>query len=537
MLKVLIADDEIKVCRLISCLIDWEAMGLSVIGMVHDGLSAFRFIKEYTPDIVITDIKMPRYDGLELIKNAREYNSDIHFIIISGYSDFSYAQKAIKFGVEDYLLKPIKKKELELALNKLIMSQQQLENNRKEKEIMHRRITHATQKAKGSFLKELLEKPEDFRKYSGTEEINNIYCCRLTEGYYQVIALLLTMQTIPTDSNMAEFMTAKAKDVIANELSAMDEVLSIHQDGTIYCLLNGTAVQFEEIRKHIKKIRSLLLGFQDVFGKLRLTIALSSVKESFLDIYDCFDEARNAALNRVISPPNPILYFDETCIPTRKTDELLNHNFRKRFLFNIETFHFDDQAMLFSELKTAIKVSEDLNGAFILQIYKDLIDLFHFGVKNCGIHIKQENYTAKLLSHFHCCHTIDDIFDYMYRQFSDYLFEWKEEKKLESTKPIRTAKQFIKIHYAEPLTLEIIGNQIGLNSSYFSSIFKKETGVSFVEYLTEVRIEASKQMLAETNDSILIISERSGFNDLKYFNKKFRQITGLNPTDYRKLYS
>ncbi|HEY8349074.1 MAG TPA: response regulator [Clostridia bacterium] len=109
-MRVLIADDEIKVCQLITHLVDWQSLGFEIAGVVNDGKAAYQFICDNKPDIVITDIRMPNYDGIELVRRAKELYPEMHFIIISGYSHFEYAQSAIKYGVEDYLLKPLKKR-------------------------------------------------------------------------------------------------------------------------------------------------------------------------------------------------------------------------------------------------------------------------------------------------------------------------------------------------------------------------------------------------------------------------------------------
>ena len=116
MLKVLIADDEIKVSQLVFLFFYWEELGMEVIGIVNDGVKAYEIIVEKQPDIVITDIRMPGMDGIELVEKTireLEFGKKVFFVIISGYSQFEYAQQAVKLGVEDYLLKPIKKKELE----------------------------------------------------------------------------------------------------------------------------------------------------------------------------------------------------------------------------------------------------------------------------------------------------------------------------------------------------------------------------------------------------------------------------------------
>ncbi|MFV0529605.1 MAG: response regulator [Lachnospiraceae bacterium] len=130
-MKVLIVDDEKKICMLIHSLIAWENLGLESIGMAYDGASAYEIIERVRPHIVITDLKMPECDGIELIEKTIESRLDVRFIIISGYQDFEYAKSAIKYGVKDYLTKPIQKEDLESTLVKL---KTEFEESRKQQE-------------------------------------------------------------------------------------------------------------------------------------------------------------------------------------------------------------------------------------------------------------------------------------------------------------------------------------------------------------------------------------------------------------------
>ena len=109
MMKVIVADDEAKVCQLICSLVDWASLDMEVAGVAHNGIEALELVETLRPDLIITDIRMPGYDGLELISRAKAAKPDLDFIIVSGYRHFEYAQSAIKYGVSDYLLKPIKK--------------------------------------------------------------------------------------------------------------------------------------------------------------------------------------------------------------------------------------------------------------------------------------------------------------------------------------------------------------------------------------------------------------------------------------------
>ena len=119
MWKVLIADDEKLICRLVQALVDWTSLDMVVEATAENGLEALELIRECNPDILITDIRMPGCNGLELIRQAKEINPELEIIIISGYAHFEYAQSAISYGVGNYILKPIKQQELLETLQKI----------------------------------------------------------------------------------------------------------------------------------------------------------------------------------------------------------------------------------------------------------------------------------------------------------------------------------------------------------------------------------------------------------------------------------
>lgn len=536
MLKVLIVDDEIKVCRLIQCLVDWEALGLELIGFAQDGLTALDYVKQYSPDIVITDIRMPNYDGLDLIKNSLEINKNIHFIIISGYSQFDYAQKAIKFGVDDYLLKPVKKKELLQTLQKLITKHQALKDNLSEKEEIKKQLTFTEKKLKRNFLSELLEKSTITADSSNPDEINKHYHCNFVRGNIQLLLIQPVIKGSNTDSRVYEFVLSKIRDTVAEDLSLFSEVISIVRSDYVYCLINGTNEEFSRLRKQLKKFRTAILELKDVIGDFRLFIALSSEKSDLSGINDCKREVRIANLNKLISGADLLEYTNIKPAAVR-SEQIVDGKFRKEFLFNIETLNHIQQKILFDKLKSDIKSVSNLTGQLVFDVYKELIDLFKFSIRTYGIIIKNENLLETLMYDFFMYCSVDEVFDNLLQRIDESLDTWTAEKKLENSKPIRLAKQFINENYNQALTLEIIGDKIGFNPTYFSSVFKKETGMNFVDYITEIRVQNAKQILVDTDKSIIDISTQVGFNDIKYFTKKFKKSTGLSPTEYRKLYS
>ncbi|MDC7124146.1 MAG: response regulator, partial [Spirochaetales bacterium] len=188
MLKLLIVDDEKKVCQLIEYILDWKNLGISIIGTANDGETAYKKILEEEPDIVITDIRIPIYDGIEIIKKTREQGLDVSFIIISGYSQFEYAQSAIQFGVVNYLLKPIKKKELQISIEKIIKKKETKNAFEKENKVLKKHLAINEQNNRANFLKDLLtispEKEDNYFQRKEIEDINKKYSCNFQQGYF-----------------------------------------------------------------------------------------------------------------------------------------------------------------------------------------------------------------------------------------------------------------------------------------------------------------------------------------------------------------
>ena len=158
MLKVLLVDDEKHICILLKKLVDWEAMDLTIVGEQYDGLSAYDYICTHEPEIVITDIKIPGIDGLEMIRRVREKKLNVSFILISGHKNFEYAHSAINYGVENYLLKPLNKDELTdnlISIRNRIFEEKDLIETRN---TINSRIIRSTSRLHRQFLSDFIEK-------------------------------------------------------------------------------------------------------------------------------------------------------------------------------------------------------------------------------------------------------------------------------------------------------------------------------------------------------------------------------------------
>lgn len=540
-MQVLIADDEIKVCQLITHLVDWQLLGLEVAGVVNDGKAAYQFICDNKPDIVITDIRMPNYDGIELVRRAKELYPEMHFIIISGYSHFEYAQSAIKYGVEDYLLKPLKKKELEGTLRKIIEKNFALEQIASEKEELQSMIIHAEEKARKNLLADMIMNPGGIEQPFSIEMANREYHCRFVQGCFAIMKLQPFLPAEAVDDAAYALLLPKLEDMAAERLSTCcEEIVTSIIDNAVLIIINMKEHDLTEAKRQLCKMKNDVSNLREIFLEVRLVTGISSVTDDMGKLPGRIQEADIAILNRISEQGKNIFEYSDYKSAGIPVSDLVDHKFRSALLGSLEILDMEGIAEKLQSLSYKFK-PYSFDGKLIFECYMELVSIFQFGVKNFGMRnfdiefdFPDENWFRKK---YNLYMTVQEVFDGLLGNISQLFGKFEESRKMADYKPIRLAKQYINENYNKPLTLESVSARIGFNPAYFSTLFKKETGKNFSEYIMEVRIQNAKQLLIQTSRNVDDIAVEVGYSDLKYFSKLFKKITGLNPSEYRKLYS
>ena len=540
MLKVLIIDDEVKVCRLIQCLINWKELGLEVIGTCHDGFLAMDAIRLYMPDIIITDIRMPGCDGLTLIKKAQEINPNLHFIIISGYGQFDYAQKAIQYGVSDYLLKPIKEKELKNTLISIVEKHNNISmQNQKAKEIQNE-LSDTQQRIRSNFINDLLLNPRLLQNYSDITQLNQTYYTHFYSSSFVLACISFDAAQPELSPDVARFIQTKIMSMAAAGLQAFHDNLIAVARRKIFLLVNDTEDVLEkELYPALKFLRSSILALREICPSLHVLIAQSNIRSSFHQIPECFEEITICLHEKIISGGDSVFLYSQLPAIPQTPGDFITPEFRSHFMTYIETFHCDAFSLLITRLSDKLRDTPSITGHFVYQVYSELTDLFLFSIKQYKITMTSDD--ILLRQHwddaFSTFESIPDAFEYLTNAWIQLLKDHHLRRQKSQSKSVLLAKQYINEHYAEPLTLDQIGQIVGLNPSYFSNIFRKESNCTFTEYLTEIRMKNARQLITDTDLEIIEIAEQTGFHDIKYFSRCFRKITGMTPSAYRKLFS
>lgn len=200
MLKVIIVDDENKIIKLIRYLVDWSSYDMEIAGTANDGQTALSLILSQKPDIVITDVRIPNFTGVELVQKTLTAGLCPYFIIISGYSDFKYAQQAIKLGVEDYLLKPIKKNDLDAALTKIISKNNIAHENSLQVERLLNTLSKNEHQVKSQLLTDLLIKHASLENSA----VKELYNCEFSGDSFRCIIFYVFCNICPPDASPSE---------------------------------------------------------------------------------------------------------------------------------------------------------------------------------------------------------------------------------------------------------------------------------------------------------------------------------------------
>ncbi|WP_341878147.1 response regulator transcription factor [Defluviitalea saccharophila] len=522
MYKVLIVDDEMIVRIGLKSMIDWNAYGFEIIGESGNGEDAFNKYLASKPDLVITDIKMPKKDGLWLTRKVKENNEDTQVIVLTCHDEFDYVRDALKFQVTDYILKAELKEEELIATIKKVKEKLDQEGKREEEQAED--IIKKEELALGRFLS--TEKPEedvinDFSRLKIPIDGWN-YCCfqldfsiSLHERTYsqeQIKKMILACYQLLTNKLEEEKWTHLIKP-FGNSITCFLAKEKIHEKD-----IKGL---FEFIKKSVEQYFNI-----EVTGVCTDLYSKAMVLRSEIDwFYKAIDYLFYCNPGEMITPKN---YNPGD----KKVRNVISPEYKKDLIHYIEESDrkkIDEFLLkLVDELKANSIPSMD-GKLYISHMLGDIIERFEFCLnQDEGEKIYEYPKYSLNANHISTLHQI-------MRDFTKEILERLEVSGTEnSAYMIQKVKDYIDEHFQEKITLEDMADYVGLSKYYLSYLFKKEEGTNFVSYINKKRIEKAKEYLRDTNNTVSQIYDLVGFSDQQYFSKTFKKIVGMTVTEYRK---
>lgn len=534
MVKVLIVDDEAIVRIGLKSMIDWESHGFQLIGEANDGRRALEIFRQNQPEIVITDLKMPVMDGLQLIRRLKELSAHCRVIVLSSYDDFSLVKEAMKLGAVDYLLK------LEMEPDQLLEA---LVGFREA--ILQER---AEQTEQAQIDQELQTNISVLRRVFLRDMLCNNDCCgeKLRQGLTRlgihlnpkrIYCLVLRIG----NAYRLEEMNTEVNDSTQNAiLNICEEVIG--DDHLGYCfpmkeaefvLLLSPKRASEKMEDIIADCRKLLTILEQYLG-LTVVIGIGDEAKSFDDLRLAYQQANEAIQYRFFKENDQIILWPKVkSFPSpRDTYSVLHYRYQ------IEKAFAQDQVDdLCSCLDLIINDFEQLHlsqeacchGALeLLSIICELVD--RYGLKPEEILTSSYQTYQELLQMVN----LSQVLAWLQKLKKDLTHFLQTEEARNYPRVIAEAKRYIREHYTEQISLPEVAATVGLTPSYFSTVFKEHLGMSFSAYLTVVRIERAKELLKDTHYRVYEISHMVGYSNQYYFNRLFKKMVGVTPLDFRK---
>ena len=534
MIHVLIADDEMRVCRLIENLVDWRALDMEVVGIAHNGIEALEQMKQKAPDLVITDIRMPGCDGLELIHRAKQINPDIAFIIISGYRHFEYAQSAIKYGVCDYLLKPIKKEELLSTLEKMRKNYLIRTERISETEQMQMRLENNNNRLRGSFFTDCIlgdkKTPDDLVL------LRSEYHLHFQPGIFSVLIVKIDRESGIPSTQELEVLRAKAEAILQDVTEKCFDSACFLNGSRIYIVINYRPERKDEINKSLHAAMERLLAQKPAFPNTLFTIAAGSEHTSPALLRQSAEKADLALGERLTTFAGRVIRY-EPAMEKHRHDDWILAELNRAMTAAVEVLDSEKLKRAVGRFDADLE-REGVCGAelfsFVIEGYSRYLVLLQ---NQQMMHADVPRLMEKFRAGADLCATDKQLLSYFADKAAARILDLTESRENEEARPIRQAKEYILAQYMSPLTLEEVSGVVGFNPSYFSTFFKKKCGIGFLEYLSEVRVNKAKELLRTTDFSVAEICEKVGYTDTRHFTSIFKKSTGIKPTEFRKLYT
>lgn len=534
MIKVLIADDEKNICLMIQKLISWEEFGMEVVGLANTGVDAVRLMEEERPEIVISDIRMPGYDGLEVVQKAHDLGLSIDFVIISGYKYFEYAHKALTLGVEHYLLKPIDKGELEETLSKILRKRKQDIQKEAEAAEWKEQARHSRRKVQKHFLSSIMEKSSSLPELD-LNRVNTEFQCEFEQGCF--VAIFAKLDSESRDQDVTGFLHI-LEEIIDRDLQESDKeyINSIMKSGVISIVNYRTEIR-ENTRAGMEKPFVQMKRELEKFRGYHITVGIGGEKSTLAEIADSIQEAIYAIKCRGKAGLDKIIYYDSLRYQPVPMQEILGECQIREMEKLVESLDYEAFRGEIVKAHARIKSIAFYTPAAVYEYLEQISEILQTVLKNYQIEaeiLRQlEEEIQKTLDFY-------TNLDEMVYRFSELVRSYFEkmiaEKKNKSQLPIRMAKQYLQENYSRSVSLEDVAEAIGLSPAYLSTMFKKELGINFSDFLISCRMEAAKELLKGSDLPIAEVAERVGYLDSRYFSKTFHKVVGLKPSVYRKMY-
>ncbi|UJF32516.1 response regulator [Paenibacillus hexagrammi] len=529
MYKLIIADDESifrvglgKMVREVSD--QWD-----IVGEARNGYEALELVSEHSPDLVITDIRMPQMDGIGLQYVLKEKYPNVMVIVLSGYDEFSFARDSLRLGARDYLTKPVTREDLSKAL---LQAAEEIRIAQQSKETESREDLQVKQLMRQHFLEAMVAGRLHEEEHPMLQKLG--IACKDEDLICMIVSL--DRESIEDERYFQKdpaLFLLYIKQFLQEMLDQSGEGLAF-VDGTSQVTAVVHASTFAKTPDFLQQFGSLFRKQIKGMSHLTVTVGIGGIARSLDEVPRSYKEAEMALLYRLVQGGDRVIEYNEVAASSSEKELLpLEWKSIEMGLYEGKEQHTREEVNRFvTEL-----CSQANSPAFIIQECCKM--LLHFYELAVGLPHLEE--WAKENDIKHILAELSEITDR--KELAIFCADWVgnlaasmgSRKKQTHHDPVQIVVDYITECYAEPLSLAAVAEKVFLNPSYLSTLFKQKKGKPFIDYVTEVRIDAAKKLLLTTEDKLQAISEKTGFVNMRHFHRVFKDHTGVTPNQYRSM--
>ena len=496
--RIMLVDDEEEVRKAMIRQMDWERLGFTVVGDAENGQEALEKLEQLEPEVIMTDIRMPYMDGLTLTARIREKYPSIKILIFSGYDDFEYAQQAIKLNVTEYILKPVNGEELAEILNRIKISLDQEIEQRRNFDSLRESYLGSLPILRELFLNDLVRRTTDVDLVTPKLREYGIDILDARKWLAAVIHIEDLKRTeTPVFSNHQELIPISVRGLaedhlrpycrfaIFNSMDGITVIAAIDENNTQTGLMN----LFNDICKESRRVL-----------EVTITVGVGHRSDALQEISRSYQTAVDALGYRAIVGVGKVIYINDV-EPVSRGKLQLDGKGEAELITAIK---FGPKEMIETVIQNMANRMEDA------KVHASQYQVYMLSIVNCMIQMMQQ-YDLNM----------DDMFGegfqyldalaggYSREKFASWMIPiacrmnetMNQERDNTTKKVILEAKEYIQEHYSNPdLSVEMLCRHLHMSPAYFSTVFKRETGQTYVNYLTEVRLDKAVDLLNETSD-------------------------------------
>lgn len=540
--RIILVDDEEEVRKSIIRKIDWTAVGFAVVGDAENGEDALEKIENLEPDVVLTDIRMPYMDGLTLAERIRQKYPSMKIVIFSGYDDFEYAKQAIKLNVTEYILKPVNVEELTAILKRIKTNLDEEIEQKRNVNLLRENYKRSLPILREQFLKDLISRPMDGET---VQTLLREYDIPLA-GAKKWIAIAvepeleqeLTQEEAPLPLHEEKnLIPISVMQILSENLKPGYRFSLLSFSGSADAKIAGIAA-IDENNSQTELIN--ILG--DICKEIRktlkvpVTIGIGHSAQKLENISRSFQSALDALGYRSVVGTGSTIYIND-----------VEPGIGGKLQFGSEEESALIQAIKFGpeeKIRETVRgIVDRMNEA---RVHARQQQAYILSVANCMIQLIQQ-YDLNMEEIFAEDPLGPDPFTVIQsmlnrENFSRWLFQTalkinnalSRERDYAARQVIEKAKQYIMDNYQDPgLSVEQICRYLHMSPAYFSTMFKKATGQTYIAYLTEVRLNKAVELLNMTDEKTYVIASQVGYQEQNYFSYVFKKRFGVSPTKFR----